>query len=792
MIRVKEKGINLFVLTAAVLPLFCLAAGCVQEKVGEDVPGALPLYSDNEMLVARLHHLEEISKGRIELEVVGETGMGQDIYLAKAGSGEIPVVLISQQHGSERNSTETLMQLLEKLALSDDPVIANIIDKLTLYAFPRVNMDGGEADKLTYVNVDPVVPPRSVELGVFGVYKEGWNINRYHVLDWGDHPLSQYEEPALQTNQLGFVAAKLFANSKDGYKGIEGNIIDCGEGTDPADFPALVEGNIALIQRGAGSFDAVARLAQDAGAMAVLFYQDKDYEMIQEDLFLPRFELATTLDIPVMTIPRPDALEIIESESVVAEIFTLSFPENPIPEVRAVNQYILDLNPLWLMDIHDTSSYVSANFNTITKGLDWGAHQNACPGTVHLGQQMCVVMNEYANGQYPYAEIALYENPTPSPELNCVTQYSAAGIGTVLIELWAYRSPVYAPMINKLGSEQILAVMEKTADGSLTDVDPDKVQEISRWGFGVDYITGRNTIEEIYMGHHHRAEINAAVAAIEDLPDTAEVSLSGKGKVEDARAEVQRAFNLGIPAGLIPNLPDLYRVEKIIDNIYGKLYTRQSLLEAGELSAPDYSNLSCFLEYGNQELWKTGVNIGGLFYDPLRTYVARHQHLEQAPRWIEYDISNQEYDFLEGYVGIPNSSQAQVYPLNFSIFVDGELVFEALLKYLKEPAFYRLELREARQVKFQLSAASVDHNSYANCIAVVEPMFLAPVAAETAVSIVEALIDELPGDITETERDAVLKARYLADAVSYLYGGAAEIDNLSALGIAETALDGLY
>jgi subtilisin family serine protease len=55
--------------------------------------------------------------------------------------------------------------------------------------------------------------------------------------------------------------------------GVSGNLVDCGIGN-PADFPAAVSGNIALIARGTLTFATKAANAKAAGAIAVIIYNN--------------------------------------------------------------------------------------------------------------------------------------------------------------------------------------------------------------------------------------------------------------------------------------------------------------------------------------------------------------------------------------------------------------------------------------------------------------------------------------------------------------------------------------
>jgi hypothetical protein len=99
----------------------------------------------NEQLGKALRQIEARSKGRLELEVIGRTNTGWPIYLAKLGepSADKQGVLIEAQiHGGEPLGSEASVQLLQELALSSSPQVQEILDTMTIWIMPRLNMDG--------------------------------------------------------------------------------------------------------------------------------------------------------------------------------------------------------------------------------------------------------------------------------------------------------------------------------------------------------------------------------------------------------------------------------------------------------------------------------------------------------------------------------------------------------------------------------------------------------------------------------------------------------------------------
>lgn len=74
--------------------------------------------------------------------------------------------------------------------------------------------------------------------------------------------------------QQSFDAIEFAFSPKTSASGITRPAVNCGKGLQASDFPAAVAGNIALIQRGDSSFASKVRKAQDAGAVAVIIYNN--------------------------------------------------------------------------------------------------------------------------------------------------------------------------------------------------------------------------------------------------------------------------------------------------------------------------------------------------------------------------------------------------------------------------------------------------------------------------------------------------------------------------------------
>ncbi len=168
---------------------------------------SLSRLSSYDELVKSLKQIEKTSKGLIELEVIGQTINGRDVYLAKVGDpSNDPVMIMTQQHGNEPMTTEAALKLLKKLGAAGKDV-QGILDELYVLIVVRVNPEGSEL--FTRGNTDFDAPPRDSRgcfdadgnvdpalinqaRGVFsttyvdpdGTYWPNYDINRYHWSDW--------------------------------------------------------------------------------------------------------------------------------------------------------------------------------------------------------------------------------------------------------------------------------------------------------------------------------------------------------------------------------------------------------------------------------------------------------------------------------------------------------------------------------------------------------------------------------------------------------------------------------
>ncbi|GII54808.1 hypothetical protein Pth03_31970 [Planotetraspora thailandica] len=123
-------------------------------------------------LTSALRRLEQRSKGVVDVESIGKTHEGRDIWAATVGDGPTKVLYITQQHGNEPLGTEAALQLLQRIGTSQAKWAGDVLDDVTLRVVVRANPDGTE--RFQRQNVDPDCSGAFCRTGV------GFDINRYH------------------------------------------------------------------------------------------------------------------------------------------------------------------------------------------------------------------------------------------------------------------------------------------------------------------------------------------------------------------------------------------------------------------------------------------------------------------------------------------------------------------------------------------------------------------------------------------------------------------------------------
>ena len=220
-----------------------------------------------------------------------------------------------------------------------------------------------------------------------------------------------------------------------------------------------------------------------------------------------------------------------------------------------------------------------------------------------------------------------------------------------------------------------------------------------------------------------------ARSAINNLPS--EITISDKDAVFEARRMVNEALRKGGLPYFIGNIGVLEAKEADLRAIISETYKTESLLELTPVDwlESDLGEMSQrFAAYDDPESWTTGRTVYDQDFGELLVYSRGHRDLDKQPQWIEYDISDKPYKFLEGYVGIIDTSSAKSYPPSFVIYgeIDGEMqvLFAVDELYRDEPAYhYFIDVSNVDKIRFHIESEIVSGNRWTNRMAIVEPIF---------------------------------------------------------------------
>ncbi len=114
----------------------------------EHISPADPYSLKHAQLKQRLQALAQESAGFLQVEQVGASVMGREIFLVGFGSGAQKILFWSQMHGNEPTATSSLMDLLQFfIRHRQDPWVADILAKYRILFIPMLNPDGADRDE---------------------------------------------------------------------------------------------------------------------------------------------------------------------------------------------------------------------------------------------------------------------------------------------------------------------------------------------------------------------------------------------------------------------------------------------------------------------------------------------------------------------------------------------------------------------------------------------------------------------------------------------------------------------
>jgi len=150
-----------------------------------------------EELQKELFNIYARSKGRMEVEIAGETTHGYPIYLVKFGEADdedkIKVLIEGQIHGGEPLGAEACLEVIKQLASSGNKELKEVLEKLTIWIIPRLNPEGATYEEDGELvqrrtneqnwtpgewDLEDDAPPPWYQYGQYGWFPWGYDINR--------------------------------------------------------------------------------------------------------------------------------------------------------------------------------------------------------------------------------------------------------------------------------------------------------------------------------------------------------------------------------------------------------------------------------------------------------------------------------------------------------------------------------------------------------------------------------------------------------------------------------------
>ncbi len=143
-----------YILTLSFLFGLLLAKAQTTELTAKKILATYPAYLETSIKDRRFKHEEIVplietlrDKPGFEVSLAGQSVEGRKIYLVRAGTGPVKILLWSQMHGDEPTATMAIMDVFNFLADAGGPMDEwrqLLLKDLSLYFIPMLNPDGAE------------------------------------------------------------------------------------------------------------------------------------------------------------------------------------------------------------------------------------------------------------------------------------------------------------------------------------------------------------------------------------------------------------------------------------------------------------------------------------------------------------------------------------------------------------------------------------------------------------------------------------------------------------------------
>ena len=104
-------------------------------------------WTSHAQMSASLARIERTSGGKVDVEVIGRSNRGRELYAARVGTGDRVMLVTSAIHGNEKTGTEALLHWLQNVGSSGNEDVEAMLRGITFVAVPMFNPDGGELNR---------------------------------------------------------------------------------------------------------------------------------------------------------------------------------------------------------------------------------------------------------------------------------------------------------------------------------------------------------------------------------------------------------------------------------------------------------------------------------------------------------------------------------------------------------------------------------------------------------------------------------------------------------------------
>lgn len=130
--------------TSLALPVYAAEAPVGEETHHHDY--SISGFISYAELQKKLTQIERSSKGVVQVDVVGQSNEGRDIYKATVGTGDKVILIQSEIHGNEKTGTVAILDMLQNLS-NNSKEAREIREEVTVVFMPMMNPDASEGDK---------------------------------------------------------------------------------------------------------------------------------------------------------------------------------------------------------------------------------------------------------------------------------------------------------------------------------------------------------------------------------------------------------------------------------------------------------------------------------------------------------------------------------------------------------------------------------------------------------------------------------------------------------------------